>query len=163
MPQADQIPQYRLLADRFFEPDLVGKGSIIEYDGVPDEKMEPLNDAARAALDAWFEEEFPLIDEKTGQRVREHTGEFALHKPRASLRPLDQQANPPRAAGIRVLQTPKPAELNENASLAAMATTAPKEWTRPGPENIAGAKVLAAEKPNTTTPSGAPITTSTKV
>jgi hypothetical protein len=159
------IPTYRLLSDRFFEPEVVGKGSIIEYDGVPDHEMEPLNDAAEARLSAWYEEEFLLLDDDKRKPVLDHKGEKQFHQPRLDLKPREQRPDAARPAGIRVVATPTVAETHANATVAAMEYAPAKEWTRPAPESEAaqGIKIKKAEAPNKTTSDGAPITAQAKV
>lgn len=64
------IPSYRVLSDCFIEPIYFGEGhpngigSTIEYEGSPGPHLEPLNAAAVARMDAWYDEPFPSKDEK---------------------------------------------------------------------------------------------------
>jgi hypothetical protein len=136
------IPQYELLADHFFEPEVVGKGSIIEYDGVPNNLMKPLNKEAEAKLEEWYNEIFPLLDEKTGKHVVDHKGEKQYHQPRLELKPREASAAG-KAPGIRVVAHPKPADLAADKTLAAIAHAPAKEWQRPEPEH----KPSAADGP----------------
>jgi hypothetical protein len=52
---SQEFPRYRLTAP-FFGPDLqlYDEGFEIEFDGVPNEQMQPLNDAARAKYEAFI-------------------------------------------------------------------------------------------------------------
>lgn len=141
------IPQYELLADHFFEPEVVGKGSVIEYDGIPNNLMKPLNKEAEAALEEWYNERFPLLDDKTGKQVVDIKGDKQWHQPRLELKPREAAAAG-RAPGIRVVSTPKPADVAADATLAAIAYAPAKEWARPEPEhNPTGVKVVDAKAP----------------
>lgn len=178
MTASAEIPKYRLLADHFFEPNMVGKGSIVEYDGEPNHQMEPLNDAAEAALEAWFDYELPVLDEKTGKQVIVD-GEKLTHRPRWQLRPPSQRPDAPRPLGLRVLSSPTPTD-NMDQSLAAIANQQPKEWARPEAEQLpdvpeehrrvqsesesgpTGVKVVEAKPAVATTSSGTPNTTTVK-
>ncbi len=159
------IPTYRLLSDRFFEPEVVGKGSIIEYDGVPDHEMEPLNELATAAQQAWFEQEFLLLDDDKRKPILDHKGEKQYHQPRLDLKPPEQRPDAARPAGIRVVATPTVAETHANATVAAMEYAPAKEWARPAPESegASSIKIKKAEAPNKTTADGAAITAQAKV
>ena len=65
--EGGQTPRYRLLADHFFAPMRVEKGSIIESDCHPNANMEPLNDAAWDRMEAWYAEETQAADDKGGK------------------------------------------------------------------------------------------------
>jgi hypothetical protein len=140
------IPKYELLADHFFEPEVVGKGSIIEYDGEPNHNMRPLNKEAEEALERWFSAELPVLDEKTGKHVRNAKDEPQFHQPRHELRPVEQRA-PAKAAGIRVVSGPPAVEL-KGKQLADLANAPAKEWERPEPaHNPTGVRVTEAKPP----------------
>lgn len=59
-------PRYKTLANCFIAPYYVKAGSVIEFTGEPGDQLEPLNDEAQAAMDAWYTKEFTYIDDKTG-------------------------------------------------------------------------------------------------
>lgn len=56
MAQAQtEVPRYRLLTPHFIEPDYLKADVVIEYEGPPNEGMEPLNKAAEDRLAKYFE------------------------------------------------------------------------------------------------------------
>lgn len=63
MPEVE-IPQYRVLEDSFIAPRKVLAGSIIATHGSPGPHLEPLNAAAEAMMEAWYNEEHPSVDRK---------------------------------------------------------------------------------------------------
>lgn len=141
------IPQYELLADHFFEPEMVGKGSVIEYDGTPNNMMKPLNEEAEEALERWYSEEFPVLDDKTGKPTKHLVdGELVTqtHQPRHELRPIEQR-NPGSRPGIRVVSVPDLQKVAVENQLAAVQHGPAKEWTRPEPDSKTGVKVVKAE------------------
>ena len=85
------MARFRLLTDHFIEPDLHKAGTVIDYDGPPNEGMEPLDEEATKQLDAYF-----------------------AKNPRASLNPVDQLprtmavavAVEPEAPGVRKVSAP---------------------------------------------------------
>ncbi len=85
-----EVPQYRVLEEAFFAPDLIPVGSIIATDACPGPHLEPWNDAAKARMEAWYNEEFDEIDpktrDKTGKKIKPH----AVHR-RAEYVAADQQ------------------------------------------------------------------------
>jgi len=76
MTPQDEIPEYKVLTNSFFEPDWVAAGSIVRTWATPGPHLDPLNDAAEAAMEAWYTEEVDEIDPKTkvptGKRIRPH-------------------------------------------------------------------------------------------
>lgn len=48
------MPRYRLASKAFFAPTLLPEGTVIEYSGTPGPHMEPLDDDAQAAMDAYY-------------------------------------------------------------------------------------------------------------
>jgi hypothetical protein len=50
----NEVPKYKCLEDTFIAPWLIKAGKIIEYDGEPGSHLEPLNDAARKMMDAYY-------------------------------------------------------------------------------------------------------------
>ncbi len=71
-----ETPQYKVLQDSFMEPNHVKAGSIIRTWGPPGPHLEPMNESAEKAMEAWYEEEHDEIDAKTGkatgQKVKPH-------------------------------------------------------------------------------------------
>ena len=49
------MARYELTTPHFIEPELYPAGTILDYDGEPNEGMRPLDDEAQAALDKYFE------------------------------------------------------------------------------------------------------------
>lgn len=79
---SDERPRYQLLADSFFAPYLVAKGSIITWDGPPHQFLEPINAAARDKMEEFYNQDFTF-------RVKDPDGGEDLvrtHRPRADLR-----------------------------------------------------------------------------
>lgn len=76
MTSPDEIPEYKVLANSFFEPDWVAAGSIVRTYATPGPHLDPLNDAASAAMEAWYSEEVEELDpktkQKTGKLIRPH-------------------------------------------------------------------------------------------
>jgi hypothetical protein len=60
-----ELPRYRLIKPLFADDTYFDEESIIDYDGVPNEFMQPLNDAARAQMRA-FIDSLTEIDDDTG-------------------------------------------------------------------------------------------------
>lgn len=75
------LPQYRVKTRSFFEPYTVEAGAVIEYEGVPGDHLEPLNDEAKAALEAWYASEVQAHDPRTRKPLDE------MVQPRAGRRP----------------------------------------------------------------------------
>ena len=59
-------PQYTVLdkAGTFIGSTLIPAGSVIETDGPPGPHLDPLNDEAKARMQTWYDEEYPLYDDK---------------------------------------------------------------------------------------------------
>ena len=47
-------PRYRLTQDSFFPPNKIPKDSVIEWTGTPGPHMEPMNEEAECALEAYY-------------------------------------------------------------------------------------------------------------
>ncbi len=97
-----ETPQYRLLSEAFFQPDLLPAGSIIATEATPGPHMEPWNEAAQARYEAWLNEEWDELDPKTKDR----TGK--KFKPHAQYRRVEYVATPLQTA--EVIQAPEAAE-----------------------------------------------------
>lgn len=69
MPSQDEIPEYRVLSRGFFEPHTVEPGAKIRWQGAPGPHLEPLNDAAREAMDKWLNHEVDEVDDRTGDKT----------------------------------------------------------------------------------------------
>lgn len=50
----DEVPRYKTLQGTFIEPEYVKEGTLIEFDGEPGPHLEPLNEAAREMMNAYF-------------------------------------------------------------------------------------------------------------
>ncbi len=74
-------PQYRVKTRSFFEPYTVEAGTVIEYEGVPGDHLEPLNSAAEERMEEFYSASFAAHDPRT----RKPTGEMV--QPRQGRRP----------------------------------------------------------------------------
>lgn len=95
-----EAPEYELTRQSFFEPDRLEAGTRIIYHGVPGDHMVPLNDAARAKMEEFYEAEFPELDPKTGEK----TGRMI--KPRQVLRPAPYVGAEAHSATVTALPGP---------------------------------------------------------
>lgn len=125
-PQHEEIPTYRIVDPKgaFIEPQLVAAGSVIRYNGPPGPHLEPINDAARERMEAWYEEEYDEIDDKgkkTGQKV----------KPHARYRMAPPSETPATLYGVEVLAEAIPMEKVQSLAEIMAAKTSTNQ--RPGP------------------------------
>lgn len=65
MDPNEQIPEYRVLEDSFFEPNYVLKGSVVRGTFSPGPHLQPLNAAAEAKMEEWYRTEMDELDPKT--------------------------------------------------------------------------------------------------
>lgn len=107
------IPVYRILTN-FFGPDdhLYVEGDIIQFSGIPNEEMEPLNDLAREAQTDYFEkleEEAKKAAEKAGRSFigRPKTVEEAINLAREDSRRTQLT---PGGAGVPIMGAKKDAK-----------------------------------------------------
>jgi len=163
-------PQYRLLEDSFFAPDLLLAGSIIATDATPGPHMEPWNDAAKARFDAWLNEEWDEIDPKTKDKTGKKWKPHAKYR-RVEYVPTAQQTaqvlQAPEASDAHGLtlgelsvrkatdQRPGPARRFKAVSPVEDAPVpAPSVTVEPVPAPEPAAKVVAAAPPSTTVSGG---------
>lgn len=126
-PTPAEVPEYELTRQAFFEPNRLEAGTRIRYRGIPGDHMVPLNAAARAKMEEFYEAEFPELDPKTGEK----TGRTI--KPRQILRPAEYIGG--EAYQVEVTAVPSEASLHTNVStLAEMAVAKRATDQRPGPE-----------------------------
>lgn len=153
MTPQDQVPEYRVLVRSFFAPDTVEAGSIIRYDGAPGNHLEPLNEAAAARLEEWYDEETDEIDPKTrvptGKKLRPHAG----------FRPARYEAS--EAAAHHVLSVPDANDTSQNIQTLAEITAARKSTNqRPPaasvPKKVIDVKAAAAPPPPAIAPGNRP-------
>jgi hypothetical protein len=81
-----ELPRYYVKEAAFIAGELRDPGTVLKWGGGYGPHLEPLNDAARAVAEAWYEEEFTYkIDDPSnpGQKLT------IKHKPRADLRPVE--------------------------------------------------------------------------
>lgn len=65
MEHEQELPRYRLIKPLYADDTFFDEETILDYDGTPNEFMQPLNDAARAQMRA-FIDSLTEIDEDTG-------------------------------------------------------------------------------------------------
>lgn len=129
-----ETPKYKLLADSFFAPRLLLAGSIVATHAPPGNHMEPLNDAARARMEAWYEEEYPVLD-KDGK----DTGE--KYKPHMKYR--IQRYEPGEVHEVELLAAPKVADMTNSLSLSEVDQVRFKDTDqRPGPALVPEAEAI---------------------
>jgi hypothetical protein len=125
MPVNDQTPEYRVLVPTFFEPDLIPAGARVKWEGAPGDHLEPLNAAAKARMDAWYEQEIDLVETQTGKtlgKVKPHRGMSFVSAPTEP------------AAPMQLLAVPDHDDESSNIMTLAQITTARKATDqRPGP------------------------------
>lgn len=130
----ENTPQYKLLADTFVAPRKLLAGSIIATNGPPGQHMEPMNDAARERMEAWYNEEHPTLD-KNGDQNFEKT-----YKPHAIFRySLPEEVE---VHEVHVQSGPSTDFAGEVSLAESMYTKAPTDQ-RPGPAPVAGAEAQA--------------------
>src|SRR6185312_13156834 len=87
------LPRYRLITPFYADDQLWPEEAEIEFDGVPNEGMQPINDAARERMEAWLRSLPPRakppqgsvnLDAATLARVLlgEHVGAAVAARPR---------------------------------------------------------------------------------
>lgn len=92
----DEVPMYEVLEDCFVAPHFLRQKAIIRMTGEAAAHLKPLNKAAEAKLEEWYEKEYTVVDERgntTMQRLnaKKRPAERAkIHQARAAL-----VANPP--------------------------------------------------------------------
>jgi hypothetical protein len=62
MSVPDETPQYLVLQDTFFAPKMVLAGSKVATHASPGPHLQPLNAAAKARMEDWYNEEHPTLD-----------------------------------------------------------------------------------------------------
>lgn len=102
-----ETPRYRLITAHYLDDDYVEEGEIIEYAGTPSENMEPLNEAARERLIAYF-----------------HTLQDGKRTPDLADIVFRQMANRPKEAG----------DITDPEILAAVEAIKLLKASRPNPE-----------------------------
>lgn len=131
------VPQYRVLQDSFFAPRMVYAGSIISTHAPPGNHLEPLNEAAVARMEEWYNQEFDEIDEKgkkTGQKVQPHM-KFRI-----------QLYEPGVVHSVDVLAEPRADDMTDSLSLAAAhQQTRVDTDQRPGPARVPEAVAMAEQ------------------
>lgn len=129
-----ETPRYKLLADSFFAPRLLLAGSIVATHAPPGNHMEPLNEAAKARMEAWYDEEYPVLD-KDGK----DTGE--KYKPHMKYR--IQRYEPGEVHEVELLAAPKAADMTGSLSLADVDQVRFKDTDqRPGPAPVPEAEAI---------------------
>lgn len=124
-----EAPEYELNRQAFFEPERYEAGTRIIYHGVPGDHMVPLNDAARAKMEEFYEAEFPELDPKTGEK----TGRMI--KPRQILRPAPYIGAEAHAVTVTAMPA-EPALHAHVSTLAEMAVSKRATNQRPGPAHV---------------------------
>lgn len=76
----DQVPEYEILQDSFYEPNHVLKGSIIRTSSSPGPHLRPLNQAAIVRMEEWYREEFDELDMKTRQKTGKKIYPHEIHR-----------------------------------------------------------------------------------
>ena len=74
-------PRYRLLKPFYADDNYIAEGVEIEYGGVPNEQMEPLNESAKARMTEFLKLNggfTPRIEDITYQRMQERPREITL-------------------------------------------------------------------------------------
>lgn len=69
-----ETAKYRVVQKSFMYGHTLEPGSEVEYDGEPGDNLEPLNDAAHAAMEKWYDKDYPEIspfdNKPTGKMVK---------------------------------------------------------------------------------------------
>lgn len=129
-----ETPRYKLLADSFFAPRMLLAGSIIATHASPGNHMEPLNEAAVARMEAWYDEEHPVIG-KDGKP----TGD--THRPHMKYK--IQRYEPGEVHQVELLAEPKAADMTNSLSLAEVDQVRFKDTDqRPGPAAVPEAEAI---------------------
>lgn len=134
-----EIPKYEVIRQTIISPHRLEPGSVIETFSSPGDHLAPLNQAARDAMEVWYNEEHPVLDrdgepifylDERGQRTQK------MWKPHASSRPVPYEKV--EEANFRlVAPPPKPNVEDVMKSLAAINVKRPTRDVRPPPEYVA--------------------------
>lgn len=63
-PSAAETPKYRVREPCFIAPHYLRAGAIIYATGEAASHLEPLNEAAKAKMEEWYEKEYDVVDDK---------------------------------------------------------------------------------------------------
>lgn len=145
----DQIPEYRVLVRSFIAPHLLEPGARIRTTAKPHNGWQPLNQAAVAALEAWYEEEYPAKDEKF-KPIIGPDGKQVMVKPHAMFKPNEYGVvERPEEHKVQVLAIPDPrAAANPYGLAESLFGRRPDTDPRPGPAVPADfSKEIVLEQP----------------
>ena len=152
--------KYLTLAPLFIAPYHVPKGAKIETDSPPNDSLHPLNAEAEAAMEAWYNEEWPELDPKTKAPILRADGTPATFKPHIKFKPMGASAPAGEAPTVRMIEAPRPDDLSGTLDLAT-ARYAPGSngELRPAPDPVfaqaaAGEDGSIIELPPTSTAKG---------
>ncbi len=99
----EEVPEYEIITPTgaFFDPDLLPQGTKVRTWAPPGNHLRPLNAAAEAAMEAWYDEDHPAAD-KDGRALFLADGSPKLYKPHAiyRIRPSTKTTN----AAVEVLE-----------------------------------------------------------
>lgn len=127
--------QYKTIADCFIAPYFVKKGSIIETGASPGPHLEPMNDEARSAFEAWYDEEIPEIDVKTKLPAKNVDGSLVMWKPHANYRTAVYM--PTEAATVKLISEPAADDMTGTLDLASARFSQPGNGElRPAPDPV---------------------------
>lgn len=116
--QDAELPEYRLLERSFIAPYLLEAGSRIRTTAKPHNGWAPLNAAAQAALDAWYEESFPAVDEKF-KPIIGPDGKRVMVQPHLKFKPNEfGEIERPGEHSVQVLAVPDPKAVKNVQGLA---------------------------------------------
>lgn len=100
---SEELPRYRLKQPSFFEPELLPAGSIVTFTGVPGDHLEPLNAAAEARMEEWYDSEVEEIDPrtraKTGKYIKVRAGRKRVIVPQEQADFTQVEARPTADTG----------------------------------------------------------------
>ncbi len=94
---ASEVPMYRVRAPCFIAPHYLREGAVIRTTGEAGSHLEPLNDAAKAKMEEWYDKEYTVTDERGNvSKVRLNTNKRPAQ--RAAIQParVALVADPPR-------------------------------------------------------------------
>lgn len=168
-----EVPEYEVVAvegrGQFFAPNYIPPGSRVRTWAAPNQGLVPLNDAARARLEEWYNEEHQTANKRTGEPVFDHTGAPVMYKPHAMFRPMGSPKAKVASPVVEVIAEPVAASQPIMSLAAIMAGTDRKNTDqRPPPahvrpeaapeDDVLPVEVIAAAAPKSTvTRSGAPV------
>lgn len=125
MTPQNEVPEYRVVTTAFFEPNLIEAGSRIRWEGAPGDHLEPLNAAAIARMEAWYDEEVEAVETATGKKIgklKPHRGMQFTSAPVEEVAPME------------LLSVPDHDDASQNIMTLSEITTARKATNqRPGP------------------------------